>query len=1094
MKKTIQNLFRIMIKIKMMFLVVMLGSSGLNAEVWSQQKKIDLQFDQLNLIQLFEQIQQKTAYRFVFNHEDVQGYNVNGAIKGKTIVEILDYAFTGKPLKYEIIEDHIVISKIAQQPEKDILTIKGRVTDAKGHALPGVTVRLKNTNFGAATDADGKYELAIGKEYATALIFTFVGMKEKEVEIKSRTEINVQLEEETSQLEDVVVTGYFNKSKSSFTGAVTQVKREEIQKFGSTNILNVLQIIDPSFKIKENNEMGSDPNTLPDFFVRGEGSFMGNSNIPTFIMDGYEVELSYIFDMDVERIESISILKDASATIYYGSRAANGVVIVETRRPERGELLVNYANRTSLSIADLSDYNLMNAAEKLEFERQAGLYTSDIPSAQDNYDKKYQKTFKDIARGVNTDWIAQPVRNAVSHSHSLYISGGNEAVTYGLSGNYNRNNGVIKKSARETYGLTFDLTYRLREKLNIRNSFSFTNTLEKNSPYGSFSNYAKANPYNPIYDENGKFIKSYNQHPQTQYNYLYNASLEHRDLKRSHNITNNLMLDYFFTPDFRFKAELALTKLNSNTEKYTSPEDAKFKDVKELDEKGLYEVGNGRGFSYNINLTLTYNLLYKRHNLYTGLGVNLQQSQDNSDSYAASGFLDERFSDVTFALKYATSKKPTSLEAQERLAGFLGNINYSFDNRYFADLSARLDGSSKYGADKRYALLWATGIGWNLHNEAFLKDHVSWLKELKIRGSIGLTGNQNFDPYMSRTTFKFYDDDAYYNSLGVYFIQFGNKDLKWQKSLKKNIGLDLTVLDRRVSLSLNYYDELTKGLLLPVTVAPSLGFSSYTENYGEQSNRGYEFDFSAILIRNKNFDWAVSFSGTHNRNRIEKISDALRSINEKNNQDEKNYTKPVSIYEEGESLSAIKAVRSLGINPQSGKEIYLTKEGKITEIWDPNDKVTCGDLAADLEGTIGTNLMWKQFTLNALFRYSFGGQVYNQTLVDRIEGADPTENADRRAFEARWKKPGDHTFYKDIADRDPSRLSSRFVEDNNYLEMSNISLFYRFKRELISKWGLSNLKIGLNMANTFHVSTVKRERGTDYPFARQFTFSLNLNF
>ena len=220
----------------------------------------------------------------------------------------------------------------------------------------------------------------------------------------------------------------------------------------------------------------------------------------------------------------------------------------------------------------------------------------------------------------------------------------------------------------------------------------------------------------------------------------------------------------------------------------------------------------------------------------------------------------------------------------------------------------------------------------------------------------------------------------------------------------------------------------------------------------------------------------------------------MRSINDKNNQDEKNYTKPVSIYEEGESLSAIKAVRSLGINPQSGKEIYLTKEGKITEIWDPNDKVTCGDLAADLEGTIGTNLMWKQFTLNALFRYSFGGQVYNQTLVDRIEGADPTENADRRAFEARWKKPGDHTFYKDIADRDPSRLSSRFVEDNNYLEMSNISLFYRFKRELISKWGLSNLKIGLNMANAFPVSTVKRERGTDYPFDRQFTFSLNLNF
>lgn len=1084
-----------MIKIKLMCLIVALGFSSLNAEVWSQQKRIDLNFEQTNLIQLFEKIQKKTNLKFVFNHEDVQGFSVNGHANGKTVQEILDMALAGKPLTYEILSDHIVISrKTMQGAQANIITIKGKVMDAKGSPLPGVSVVIKGTTFGVATDADGMYEISMDKTYATTLVFSFIGMKTQEITIGNKRDINVTMHEEANELDDVVVTGYFNKSKNSFTGAVTQVKKEEIQKFGNTNIFSILQMVDPSFKIKENNSMGSDPNTLPDFFIRGESSFMGKSNIPTFIVDGYEATLQYIFDMDVERIESISILKDASATIHYGSRAANGVVVIETRRPELGELIVNYANRTSLSVADLSDYDLMNASEKLEFERLAGLYSSDNPSGQFAMDKKYQKIYTDIARGINTDWIAQPVRNAVSHNHSLYVSGGNEAITYGLSGNYSKNNGVIKESYRENYGVTFDLGYRIREKVNIRNSFSFTNTLAKNSPYGSFSNYAAANPYSPIYDEDGNFIKQYNQHDKAHYNYLYNASLEHRDLQREQNITNNLMVDYFFTPEFRFKASLALTKSTTNAEKYTSPDDAEYIDTKNPAEKGLYEINNGRGFSYNINATLTYNLTAGRHYLYTGLGINLLQNQLNADKYAATGFLDERFYDISFAMQYAKDKKPATVDEKSRLVGFLGNINYSFDNRYFTDLSARIDGSSKYGADKRYAILWSAGLGWNIHNEAFLKDKTTWLEELKLRASIGMTGNQDFDPYMARTTFKFYDDDTYYSNLGAYFMQFGNRALEWQKSMKRNIGLDLNVLKRRLSLSINYYNDRTDGLLLPVTVPPSLGFPSYTENFGEQSNKGFEFDFNAVVIRTGSFDWAVSFSGTHNRNRIEKISNALTALNDEVNQDEDNFTKPVSLYEEGESLTAIKAVRSLGINPESGKEIYLTKDGQITEVWDPKDKVTIGDVAPDLEGTFGTNIMWKQFSLNALFRYSFGGQLYNQTLVDRVEGADPKNNADRRAFEDRWKKPGDQTFFKDIADRKPSKVSSRFVEDNNYLELSNISLSYLFKKELTKKWGINNLKLGLNMANAFYVSTVKRERGLDYPFARQFTFSLNLNF
>ena len=306
-------------------------------------------------------------------------------------------------------------------------------------------------------------------------------------------------------------------------------------------------------------------------------------------------------------------------------------------------------------------------------------------------------------------------------------------------------------------------------------------------------------------------------------------------------------------------------------------------------------------------------------------------------------------------------------------------------------------------------------MGWNLNNESFLKDN-AWLSRLTIRGSIGLTGNQNFDPYVARTTLEF-KDGFYYQSLGASFITYGNEKLEWQRSQKRNIGLDLEVMQRRLTIRFDYYNDLTSGLLLPVSVAPSLGFSSYTENFGEQRNKGYEFDLNAVVIRKKNFDWAVNISGTHNENSIEKISNALRALNDESNALETDQTKAIAMYEEGESLNAIKVVRSLGINPANGKELYLTREGKITETWDYRDKIVAGCTDAKLEGNIGTNVIWKNFSLNLLFNYSFGGQVYNSTLAERVEGADPTTNADKRVLGERWQKVGDYTFYKNIADR-----------------------------------------------------------------------------
>ncbi len=249
-----------------------------------------------------------------------------------------------------------------------------------------------------------------------------------------------------------------------------------------------------------------------------------------------------------------------------------------------------------------------------------------------------------------------------------------------------------------------------------------------------------------------------------------------------------------------------------------------------------------------------------------------------------------------------------------------------------------------------------------------------------------------------------------------------------------------------------------------------------------------------MVLRHKDFDLALNFSGTHNQNRITKISSALRALNKKNNEAEEDQTAPIAMYEEGESINAIKAVRSLGINPASGKELFLTREGKITENWNYLDKVVVGCSDPTLEGNIGMNIIWKNWSLNVLMRYSFGGQVYNSTLAERVEGIEPYSNADKRVLEERWQQPGDHSFYKDITDREVSKATSRFVQDYNYLEMSNLSLAYRLPQNWRKKMRLSSVRIGLNSSELFYVSTVKRERGLDYPFARQYTFSLNVNF
>lgn len=540
MKKTIQTLIWIMIKIKLMFLVIALTYSSLNAEVWSQEKKINLQLGEVNLETLFEQMQQRTHLRFIYNHEDVQGYTVNANLKGKTIAEVLDEALADKPLKYEIMDGHIVISPKVMTNEQELKTIviKGKVTDKQGVAMPGVTVMLKGTTLGTATDADGQYELTVQKEHATILVFSFVGMKTLEVAINGKSEINVKLEEDATEIDEVVVTGIFKKSRESYTGSVTTITNKDLKMFKGQNLLSTLNNIDPAFNIVANNALGSNPNVLPEINIRGNSSLpmsmdeLNNQtaqrlNQPLIIMDGFEISLEKLMDFNDEDVESINILKDASATAIYGSRGANGVIVVITKKPEAGRLKITAKAGFSLEMPDLSSYDLLHASDKLALEKKVGLYDGKDGDPHDiqKMEEMYYATLKDVIRGVDTYWLSEPVRVGVGQKYNLRLEGGSEEFRWGAGVYYNKIQGAMKDSDRNTFSGTLTLSYVLKNVI-FQNQMILDYNNSSESKYGSFSEYAKMNPYWVPTDENGECIPIYttmlgNEVP----NPLYNATL-----------------------------------------------------------------------------------------------------------------------------------------------------------------------------------------------------------------------------------------------------------------------------------------------------------------------------------------------------------------------------------------------------------------------------------------------------------------------------------------------------------------------------------------------------------------------------------------
>ena len=658
---------------------------------------------------------------------------------------------------------------------------------------------------------------------------------------------------------------------------------------------------------------------------------------------------------------------------------------------------------------------------------------------------------------------------------------------------YGNEEGVVKDSGRERLTLNFKLSYNLDQRFYISNSTTINNVKNEESPFGSFSQYVNLNPYDDPYNADGTLKPELSYQ---QINPLYEGSIGSFRKREQFYVMNNTDLRVWIKPELRLDAMFSFTKHKDDGRSFTSPL-SKDELKKAAALRGKMDEDNSKSMDYSGKLMLSYNkYVYKKLYLSAMGGANVDASDSDDATYSTTGYFSDKLAHPAFASRYVDGA-PTGSDGIERSVGFFVNVNTMWDEKYFLDVIYRYEGSSKFGKNKRFAPFWSVGGGWNIHKESFMKGVPVEL--LKLRASVGYTGNVSFSPYQAMTTYQYKGEYDYYKGIGSVPITIGNPDLTWQRTLTTNVGVDLTMFKGRWDLSLDYYIKNTDQLLLDVTKAPSIGVATARENVGSLENKGLEFQTRVIPIRTKDWYWGLSLNFSHNTNKIKKISNALQALNEKNaaatkDEDGNPILAPLPLYEEGQSLTVLKVVPSAGIDPATGKEVFIKRDGSYTFDYDSRDKVVFGDTTPWAYGSMGSYLTWKQLSFNLQFGYSFGAVTYNQTLVSRVESANPEHNADVRVLESRWKHPGDEARFKNIADRSPHDQTSRFVESENYVELKSASLAYEFTPKQLSGCFINRLRLELMTNDLFYISSVKRERGLTYPYARTVEFSARVSF
>lgn len=1085
-----------------------------------------------SLEKVFTILKQQTGYVFFYNDGDVQlNTPVSVDFKNTPLKEALTESLKNLPLDFQIKGKTIFITRkaaseafVPQAAAPPAQVITGTVTDSAGAPIFGANIAIINlakkpaqvSAALATTNKNGQFSLKVN-ELPVTLMVTFIGYGPRQITVTDAgTPVTISLKAVPADLQDMTIsTGMFARKKASFTGATATYTGEQLITVSNQNVLQSLKTLDPSFIVMENNLSGSNPNTMPSIEIRGQSSVTSNNvadqfnadpNQPLFILDGFITSLAIINDLDINRVASITLLKDAASTALYGAKAANGVVVIETKKPKPGQLRLTYNGDFTVQAPDLNSYNMMNSSEELLFEKLSGRYTYFYGSSypiQYNLDQLYSKHLQAVQKGVNTYWLNEPVQTGFTHAHSLFLEGGDENFRYGMSGNYKEISGVMKGSGRKTYSGTLDFSYR-KNKFNLSNKFYINGYTADESPYGSFSTYVSMPAYFTKADSAGMpphFLEAtQDYYGATRYvtNPLYDASLPYINNTKALGFTDNLQLNYTITPFFQIQTGVSLNQTTTTSTAFVSPDNSAFYDSV-YNKKGTYSNRRLNYFNYQANLGVSYaKLIARRHQITANLRGELEETRNNSDMYTAVGFPSGSTGNPAFSYGYPTGGKPAYASSVYRRNNAVGSINYSLDRKYLLDATLRADGSTAFGSNKKYTNFWSAGIGWNLHEEALLRRY-RWINTFRVRLTRGTSGNQSFGTLTSTNTYT-YNSNINLFGQGLDLTTLGNPNIAWQVTTSTNLGTDISLFNNRLSVNLNFFRKITDPLVVVVDLPSSTGLSNYPMNAGSINSKGFDASFRYTIISStqKRIFWNVGATAGVVSSRYENFNGKLDALNKQNQ-----LNNSLLRYTDGYSPTDIWAVRSMGIDPSSGNEVFQKKNGQYTFIYSASDIVRVGNSQPAIQGVVSTQVNIGGFSASVAIRYSCGADIYNTALFNKVENISYTDifkNQDKRALYDRWKNPGDESRFKTISlinaqNTGTTPISSRFVQRENYLSGESINIGYNFiGKAWLKHVGMQGFRVSAYSNDFFRLSTVKRERGTDYPYANTVSFKINAMF
>lgn len=928
-------------------------------------------------------------------------------------------------------------------------TVSGTVTDAEtGEALPGVNVLLKGTGTGITTDLDGNYKISVPSDGGT-LVFTFIGMKNEEVTIGSRSVIDVQMVTDVEQLSEVIVTGYGSVKRADLTSSISTVSGEDLQSIPIAGIDNLLQGKSPGVQVI--NQNGA-PGANAYIRVRGVGS-VNASNEPLFIIDGIQLTSVQYNAINPNDIQDISILKDAAATSIYGARASNGVVLVTTKDGSRTKKpQVTYKYQMGAKEFIPNNFEMMNKEEKLRYEVEVGLR-----------DEASADALRNSLAAPDTDWFDVLLRRGSVQSHDLSFSGNGEKSKYFFSfGTYDEEGiSVGSKFSRITGRANSE--FKLTDFLSFGNNLTVTNstnnqTRDRNNVQNPFRAMYDYNPYEPefILDEEGNRVLDDNGDPiynPTRQGFSIGEALRNNPEEEKYtNAIGNVYLAADPIEGLRIKSVAGINYRLRTREYYVMPGSILDGFVGDPNAPGSKTDNNDIRNQFNWTNTVNYNFSpFEGHIIDVLGGTELITADIRTSFISSKGFPSRDFtthnnaSEVTGA---STTRNQWALWSQ------FGQVSYNLNEKYFATASIRRDGSSRFGAENKYGIFWATSAGWNIHDETFM-DFASFLSQFKIRGSVGTSGNVPNELYASR---GFYGFGSYNNTVTRIPTQLENRDLKWEENFNYSVGVDFGVFNNRLSGSVDYYTRNTRDLLFDRPVSRTTGWTSRLENIGEIVNTGIEVELAYDIVRSRDFNFTLLGSIATNDNEVLNLDNGGEDI-----------VQDFTLLREGSKINTFYLVRYAGVNPANGEELFYNKDGEITNSWSGDDAVAL-DGKTPLPtyfGNFGFNTSYKGLALNVNFYYQGGNYVYNiaynsQQLANGNNAARNNQRVDAFNY---WKEPGDVGVLPRPGVDVPTFTSDRYLQRADFIRLRNVNLSYSLPKSVLDKIKLQGIQVFVQGTN-----------------------------